>query len=304
MTQKPASAELTLGPNLFNWTPEAWRDFYFAVADEAPVTEVFVGEVVCSKRAPLFDKQMDAVIDRLERAGKRVVVSSLAEVASGIDRRLSKKVATADKHPIEVNDISVLAQLKDQPFTVGPYVNVYNAAALGFFAERGAQSICLSPEIPKRSIALLAEAAQAHGAALEVQVYGRMPLALSARCYHARAHGRTKDSCQFICDADPDGMPLFTLEGTPFLAVNGIQTMSFNCLNLVGEVNELVEMGISRLRISPHSKGTIAATRIFDDVLHGRIDGDAALEQLDLTGMDLPFSNGFYHQQAGTVWQV
>jgi collagenase-like PrtC family protease len=33
------------------------------------------------------------------------------------------------------------------------------------------------------------------GVTVEVQIFGRLPLALSARCYHARAHGRTKDSC-------------------------------------------------------------------------------------------------------------
>ena len=30
-------SELTLGPVLFNWEPERWRDFYFRIADEAPV---------------------------------------------------------------------------------------------------------------------------------------------------------------------------------------------------------------------------------------------------------------------------
>ena len=46
--------KLTLGPALFNWSPEKWRDFYFQIADEAPVDVVYVGEVVCSKRSPFF----------------------------------------------------------------------------------------------------------------------------------------------------------------------------------------------------------------------------------------------------------
>lgn len=50
---QPSACELTLGPVLFNWTPEVWRDFYFRVANEAPVTIVYLGEVICSKRAPL-----------------------------------------------------------------------------------------------------------------------------------------------------------------------------------------------------------------------------------------------------------
>ena len=51
-----APTELTLGPNLFNWAPESWRDFYFRIADEAPVSIVYLGETICSKRAPLFDE--------------------------------------------------------------------------------------------------------------------------------------------------------------------------------------------------------------------------------------------------------
>ena len=42
---------LTLGPVLLNWRAESWRDFYFQVADEMPVDTVFLGEVICSKRA-------------------------------------------------------------------------------------------------------------------------------------------------------------------------------------------------------------------------------------------------------------
>ncbi|MET3221923.1 hypothetical protein ABIF35_002710 [Bradyrhizobium japonicum] len=27
--------QLSLGPVLYNWAPERWRDFYFRIADEA-----------------------------------------------------------------------------------------------------------------------------------------------------------------------------------------------------------------------------------------------------------------------------
>mgnify|MGYP000529376250 CR=1 FL=1 len=52
--------------------------------------------------------------------------------------------------------------------------------------------------------------AEAHAA------YGRLPLALSGRCYHARAQGLHKDSCQLVCDRDPDGLAVRTLEGQDF----------------------------------------------------------------------------------------
>ena len=69
--------DLTLGPVLFNWEPAAWRDFYFRIADEAPVDTVAVGEIVCSKRLPLYAEHLPAVLDRLASAGKTVLLSSL-----------------------------------------------------------------------------------------------------------------------------------------------------------------------------------------------------------------------------------
>ena len=51
---------LTLGPILFNWKPERRRDFYFRIADEAPIDCVYLGEVVCSKREPFFVDDLPA----------------------------------------------------------------------------------------------------------------------------------------------------------------------------------------------------------------------------------------------------
>ncbi|MGG6498428.1 UNVERIFIED_CONTAM: U32 family peptidase, partial [Bacteroidetes bacterium 56_B9] len=66
---------------------EAWRDFYFRIADEAPVDTVAVGEVICSKRTPFFDEHVAAVIERLQASGKEVLVSSLALVTLERERR-------------------------------------------------------------------------------------------------------------------------------------------------------------------------------------------------------------------------
>ena len=86
------AAQITLGPVLFNWQPECWRDFYFRIADEAPVASVYLGETVCSKRAPLFEAHYGAVADRLSAAGKTVVLSTLSEVALRLDRKLVESV--------------------------------------------------------------------------------------------------------------------------------------------------------------------------------------------------------------------
>ncbi len=80
-------AEITLGPVLFNWQPDRWRDFYFRIADEAPVTCVYLGEIVCSKRAALLEPFYQAVSERLSAAGKSVVFSTLAQVVLKHDRQ-------------------------------------------------------------------------------------------------------------------------------------------------------------------------------------------------------------------------
>ena len=298
------TGEVTLGPVLFNWPVDMWRDFYFQIADEAEIERVYIGEVVCSKRAPLFEKHIDEVITRLEHGGKRPVFSTLAEVSNALDRLQVKRVTAQGEIAIEANDVSALWHLEERPHDIGPYMNVYNEESLRFFANKGAQNICLPPEIPASGIAALGQVAKDVDVALEVQVYGRIPLALSARCYHARAHGLTKDSCKFICDRDDDGMVLNTLEDEPFLVVNGIQTMSYRCLNLVNEIDELIEFGVERFRISPHAAGTLSVLETFQAVLDKTISLGEANAKLEECGLKVPFSNGFYHQKAGIEWRI
>ncbi len=305
MTSSPTpklTPKLTLGPVLYNWSAETWRDFYLRIADEAPVERVYLGEVICSKRAPLFDPHLEQVVTRLGNGGKDVVFSTLSETTSNIDRKLMKKIAASDGFDVEANDASALFHIKDRPHTIGPHINVYNEDSLKFFAANGATNICLPPEMPASGIENLGKLAAEVGVDLEVQVYGRIGLALSARCYHARAWERTKDSCKFICDVDSDGMDLHTLEGKPFLTINGIQTQSYTCLNLISELDEIASYGIERLRISPQSTGTLEAIDAFDAVLGKRLDIEEAKAKLEETRIDAPFSNGFYHQKPGYEW--
>ncbi len=297
------SVRLNIGPNLFNWQPEIWRDYYFEIADEAPIDRVFLGEVICSKRAPLFYPYLDEVVERLEKSGKQIIFSTLAQISSNIDRRLVKQQASRKNSLIEANDISALTYLKNKEHFIGSYINCYNKNALEFFAKNGAINICLNPEMPKSSILELSKSANKLGVDLEVQIFGRIGLALSARCYHARAHNRTKDSCKFICDIDADGMDLTTLKGQKFLAINGIQTMSYNYLNLVNEIEELLAMGIRNFRISPHSKGTIKIAKIFRALIDNKISAQEANAKLKKMDLGAPFSNGFYHALAGHIWK-
>lgn len=294
--------QLTIGPVLFNWAAQQWQDFYFAVADEAPVEAVYVGEVVCSKRAPFFDEAFPKVVDRLRRAGKQVIVSLLAEVMSRVDRRLVSGMLELEDVIFEVNDASGLAAVNGKPHVIGPFLNAYNEGTLCFLAHRGANVFCLPYELPGTSIAPMCKVATEHAAAVEMQVFGRIPLALSARCYHARAHGLTKDGCQFVCDRDPDGMVLKTLDGAPFLTINGIQTMSYKYLNLLDDVPRLGELGISRFRLSPDSGDMISVAQLFRKVLDGAMAAGEASARLAEQRRDIEFANGFYHKLPGTQW--
>lgn len=296
-------AALTLGPVLFNWKPEHWRDFYFQIADESPISIVYLGEVICHKRAPLFADYFDEVRTRLVDAGKTVVLSTLAEVVLKHDRQMVQDFCVAaGTSLVEANDASALSYLRGRPHHIGPFMNVYNERSVAFFSERGAKNICLQAEMAAPAIEAICAQAKSIDTTIEVQVFGRVSLALSARCYHARAHGRTKDTCQFVCENDPDGLELRTLDGSPFLTINGVQVLSREYLNLINELPGLRAMGASRFRLWPHSDCTIAVASIFKSVLDGRVAAPEAAAQLEALKLPVIFSNGFYHGKPGFSW--
>jgi collagenase-like PrtC family protease len=295
--------ELTVGPLLFHWATDAWSDFYARLADEAPVDRVVIGESVCSKRLPLYADRILEAVERLERGGKSVVLTSLALVTLPRERRAAAGLFAQTDHEVEIDDLTLMRWAgkegeADKPaFSIGPLVNVYNESTLGFFAGRGARAVCLPPELPFASVASLAAAARPLGIGVEVFAFGRVPLAISARCYHARVHGRTKDSCQFVCDQDPDGMVVKTLDGQDFLAVNGVQTLSYNCCNLIGDVGTLQDVGVTALRLSPHSGDFVAVCRAFRDAIDGK-DGEA-VDLSTIAVPPMPFSRGFMFGATG-----
>jgi collagenase-like PrtC family protease len=290
---------LSLGPVLFNWSTTAWRDFYVRIADEAPVDYVYIGEVVCSKRQPFFSDMLPDVIERLERGGKTVLLSSLA--LPTLDRELKYCATLADaSQMVEANDISILPHLAGKPHAIGPLLNVYNEAAAEFLVEGGARRIALPPELPMASIAAIASAVPR--AEIEVWAFGRIPLAISARCYHARLHGRTKDSCQFVCENDPDGLQVDTLDGEKFLAINGVQTLSYSYGNLIFEAVELGRIGVSTLRLSPHTCDMVKVAGAFRDILDDACEPEHAMRLLTTIAPDAAFSNGFARSVNGAAF--
>ncbi len=292
------TAKLSLGPLIFNWPAEEKRDFYFRMADECPVDAVYVGEVVCSKREPFFTPYLPEVVDRLRAAGKEVVLSSLALIMSEREQAAARELCQNDDFEIEANDIATASLLMGKPHCVGPYVNVYNEDTVAYLVANGARRICLPAELPGDAVAAIAAANLTE---IELQAFGRLPLALSARCYHARAHNLSKDGCQYVCEQDPDGMDVETLDRRPFLAVNGTQTISHSYVSLVGEVRSLAKEGVGMFRLSPHSADMVAVADVFRNLLDGHLDEEESGLVLDSLIDGEPTANGFIHGQEGWV---
>ena len=144
---------LTLGPLLFHWSASRRRDFYFRIADEAPVDTVYVGEVVCSKREPMVEAVQDEVIARLRAAGKEVVLSTLALVTTPREvERIRERVD--GELLLEANDVACIQLLGGRPHVVGPYVNVFNEGAREVVVGQGAVRIVLPIEMNITSLRL------------------------------------------------------------------------------------------------------------------------------------------------------
>jgi collagenase-like PrtC family protease len=290
---------LTLGPIIYHWKPEERRDFYARIADEAPVGTVYLGEVICSKRTPYFEGDYPEIIERLERGGKQVVLSSLSEVVLKREREMLAAICETEGHEIEINNTAGLLDVAERPHRVGPLMNIYNEETMRYLAGKGATHFSLPVELPAAVVGEMAKAAKGLGVGIEVQVFGRASLAVSARCYHARAHCRTKDNCQFVCEEDPDGMPLKTVTGQSFLTINGIQTLSHSYVNLAAEISQMQTMGVTHFRLLPQRVDMVAVARVYADRVSGAIDAAESDARLATLAMPAPFSNGFWHGQQG-----
>lgn len=294
------SLKITLGPVPYLWDGEAWRDFYFRIADCAWIDAVTLGEVVCSKRLHFTQRFIDSVTSRLADAGKQVTLASMAMVTLEREAVLTRRLAETSVFPVEANDLSALSLLAGRPHRIGPFVNVYNGATARLLAARGATRICLGPELPLASVAAII--ADAPGIDFEVFAFGRLPLAISARCAHARAKGFSKDNCQFICQDDPDGLAVDTLDGQSFLTINGVQTMSHTCQVLLAELPALQRCGVSHIRLSPQHCDMVKVAEVFAAVRDGQMAAAEGVARLRVIYPDVPFSNGFHHGATGASW--
>lgn len=289
--------KLSLGPITYFWSRETLLEFYDRIAS-TPVDIVYLGETVCSKRRSLkAGEWLDLAAD-LQAAGKEVVLSSLTLLEAGSELASLKRLCREQGFMIEANDMAAVQQLAgNKPFVTGPSVNIYNTRTLSVLAGLGLQRWVLPVELSRDTLADM-QLLRPAGVATEVFAFGRLPLAWSARCFTARAHNLPKDDCRFRCLDYPDGLLLSTREDESFLVLNGIQTQSARTLNLISELDDLKQLQVDVLRISPQSRHTEVIIDTFHRCLQGDITASEAETQLDKL-MPVGPCNGYWFGDAG-----
>jgi collagenase-like PrtC family protease len=297
VSAQTAGLKLSLGPVLYYWGRERLLDFYEGIAG-TPVDVVYLGEVVCSKRRALRTEEWLELGERLAAGGKQVVLSTLTLIEAESELATLRRLCDNGRFLVEANDMAAVRLLSGRGgFVAGPGINAYNERTLTLLAGLGMRRWVLPVELSARTLADL-RARGPEGVECEVFAFGRLPLAHSARCFTARAHGLPKDDCQYRCLDYPDGMTLATQEGQAFLALNGIQTQSAQTLSLIAELPEMTRLGVDVVRISPQSRGTEEVIDAFHRVRTGAIEPAVAAESLRRL-MPVGPCDGYWHGEAG-----
>ena len=260
--------KLSLGPLQYFWPRERTLAFY-REAVEWPVDVVYLGETVCSKRRELRTREWIELAEELSASGKQIVLSSMALIEAESELSVLNRLVSHGGFWVEANDLSAVQLCRERgtPFVAGPALNVYNHRALAMLVEDGLRRWVPGVEQGHALIRDVKDAYEGDGRAmpeLEVIGWGRLPLSYSARCFTARALDIAKDQCGFRCIDYPDGLPLATREGRPFLRINGIQVQGEEITDLGPELPNLRALGVEILRLYPQAEGMEAVVRHFD----------------------------------------
>ena len=284
----------SLGPLLYYWPKERVVKFYRQVA-ESPVDIVYLGETVCAKRRELRLKDYLALAAMLREAGKEVILSTMALLETPSDLVLLNRYCLESGFTIEANDMAAVQALAGQnkPFVVGPAINVYNAQTLLLLKKLGMQRWVMPVELSRDWLEKLLCQAKAlgHERPVEVEVfsYGYLPLAYSARCFAARSENRSKDDCQLCCIKYPQGRPVQSQDKQQLFVINGIQTQSGYCYNLINDVAGMKGL-VDVVRISAHSEDCLAEFERFRQAEAGQLPPQKLADNA---------CNGYWHNIEG-----
>lgn len=270
---------LSLGPLLYYWP----RDRIFAFYEEAagwPVDTVYVGETVCAKRHELRPADWRTIARMLADRGKEVVLSSCELLESESDLRVLRRLTANGEFRVEANDLGAVRLLAGRgPFVAGSYLNIYSRPTLDLFRGFGATRWVAPLELSREGVREVLRGGDAQ-VETEVFAFGRLPLAISARCFTARYNNLSKDDCGFRCIDHPDGLVVATQDDEPFLAMNGLQTQSARVQDLSAEIPAMRSMGVGMLRISPQSAHTGQVVQTYAALCEGTMDPAEAVRAL------------------------
>nr|WP_100752079.1 U32 family peptidase [Vibrio salilacus] len=282
-----------LGPLLYFWSKQDVEDFYNQ-AKNSSADIIYLGESVCSKRREMKPNHWFEIAKELSSAGKQIVLSTMALLEAPSEVNVMKKYIDNGDFAIEANDVAAiqLASERKVPFVVGPAINAYNAHTLKLFLKQGMTRWCMPVELSREWLSNVLIQCDDIGIKnqFEVEVFshGYLPLAYSARCFTARAENKAKDDCETCCIKYPTGISVSSQEGQEVFNLNGIQTQSGYCYNLVNDLASMDQL-VDVVRLSPLGIETLAQVDKFRANEQGLAPQKIASRQC----------NGYWHQLAG-----
>jgi len=289
--------KLSLGPVLYYWTREALLGFY-ANLPHSRLATIYLGEVVCGRRLAMRPADWLGLARDLAQTGVEVVLSTQALIESELDLRAVRDIAENGEFLVEANDMGAVRLLAGRVrFVAGPHLNVYNPQTLAWLAELGACRWVMPVELGRDALALLQRDRPAD-VQTEVFAYGRLPLAFSARCFTARHYNLSKDDCQYRCLEHPDGLPLATREGQPFLALNGLQTQSAQVYDLSRALPQMRELGVDVVRLSAQSAYMNGIIEAYHRALEGGLSA-SDLETALAAHRTAEYCDGYWYGKPG-----
>jgi len=290
--------KLSLGPLLYYWPKQSVEDFYQQAMNSA-ADVIYLGETVCSKRRELKPRDWIHLAKELNGQGKEIVLSSMALLEAPSEIKILKQLCENGELSVEANDVGAIQLLSEQkvPFVCGPAINCYNASVLKLFVNKGMQRWVMPVELSRDWLAQTVSDCEDLGirSQFEVEVFshGFMPLAYSARCFTARSENKAKDDCELCCIKYPQGRATTTQEDQQVFVLNGIQTQSGYCYNLINDLPSMQGL-VDIARISPSGNDAFNVLTQYREALTQGID-PVKLESKEC--------NGFWHQIAGLATQ-
>ena len=248
----------SLGPLLYYW-PKTDVEAFYQQASQSVATDIYLGETVCSKRREMKLTDWMDLARELQNAGKRVILSTLALIQSPSELKEMQRWIENGSCMVEANDLGAVQLAYEQkvPFVCGPAINCYNADVIALLLKKGMQRWTMPVELSRDWLTELLQECTERGLRdqfkVEVFAYGHMPLAYSARCFTARALDRAKDDCQLACLQYPQGLTADSQEGEQVFVLNGIQTQSGHCYNLINQLPEMEGL-VDIVRLSPEKE--------------------------------------------------